>query len=67
MLDFPSSLMLSVKNSGDVFLLSNNLLLKKAFILKKKISCNSNITVTKEVKITMKNIIYKSKKINIHD
>ena len=60
LLDIPSSLMLSVKNSGDVFLLSNNLFLEKPCIL-------LQTTVTKKVKITMTNIIDQSKKINIYD
>ena len=55
LLDIPSGLILSVKNSGDVFLLSNNLFLKKAFILLQKTvteySYNSNITVTKKLKL----------------
>ena len=55
LLDIPSGLILSVKNSGDVFLLSNNLFLKKAFILLQKTvteySYNSNITATKKLKL----------------
>ena len=66
----PSSLILSVKNRGDGFLLSNNLFLKIAYILLqitvKEHEDNSNITVTKKVKITMKNIIFQNKS-NIYD
>ena len=54
-----------------VFLLSNILFLKKAYIqLQKTVteySYNSNITVTKKVEITMTNIIYQNKVSNIYD
>ena len=71
LLDIPFSLILFVINIGDgVFLLSNNLVLKMVDILLQKIvteySYNSNIAVTKRVKITMyHNIIYQNKISNI--
>ena len=70
--DIRSRMILSVKNRGDgFFLLSKNLFLKKPYILLQKTvteySYNSNITVTKKVKITMANIICQNKKSNIYD
>ena len=52
------------------FLLSNNLILKKAYILLQKTVTkycyNSNITVTIKVEITITIIIFQNKKSNIY-